>query len=98
MHKIGDLTRKLDTERGEAGNGIFLSAGYIFSSGTLLFGILERKRNCLVTFTFEACTCCFSWLGFVFVLCVVLCFFLVLLVFPSCASFLLGRKREFSLR
>jgi hypothetical protein len=26
MHNTGDLTRKLDTERGEAGNGNFLSA------------------------------------------------------------------------
>ncbi len=31
MHKTGDFTRKLDTERGEAGNGNFLSAGYISS-------------------------------------------------------------------
>ena len=35
MHKTGDLTRKLDTERGEAGNGNFLSAGYIFFFGRL---------------------------------------------------------------
>ena len=33
MHKTGDLTRKLDTERGEAGNGNFLSADYIFFFG-----------------------------------------------------------------
>jgi hypothetical protein len=35
MHETGDLTRKLDTERGEAGNGNFLSAGYIFFFGRL---------------------------------------------------------------
>ena len=35
MPEPGDLTRKLDTERGEAGNGNFLSAGYIFFFGRL---------------------------------------------------------------
>ena len=43
MHETGDLTKKLDTERGEAGNGNFLSAGYIFFFGRLAvleFGFL----------------------------------------------------------
>ena len=49
MHKTGDLTRKLDTERGEAGNGNFLSAGYISS---LIFFQMPRwnvGRKCVLS-------------------------------------------------
>jgi len=71
MHKTGDLTRKLDTERGEAGNGNFLSAGYIFFFG--------------VSCNFYFSHCFISW--FLFCVARACFFFLVLLSTSSSFSF-----------